>query len=140
MKSKLFFLSMLSLMLLPVASALTSGEGTVVMAAIFSMSVIVVFFLILSIIVKNNPMKVFFMSMSFLTILASVGMGVSVMQESFSSLTNIISSYGGFYILLVTLTVAGLFALIIWLVVIAFKSFNSYRGLIDEEEQYESFH
>ena len=136
MKSKLFLLSILSLMLLPLASALTSGEGTVVMASIFSMSVIVVFFLILSIIVKNNPMKIFFMSLSFLTILASVGMGVSVMQESFSSLTNIISSYGGFYILLVTLTAAGLFALIVWLVVVAFKSFNSYRGLIDEKEQY----
>ena len=54
MKSKLFLLSILSLMLLPLASALTSGEGTVVMASIFSMSVIVVFFLILSIIVKNN--------------------------------------------------------------------------------------
>lgn len=122
-----------TLFCLPLVSALTSGEATIVFGAIFSLSVIVVFFLILSIIMKNAPMKVFFMSMSFLTILASVGMGVSVMQESFSDLTNIVDSYGSFYILLVTLTVAGLFALIIWLVIIAFKSFYSYKEVIDEE-------
>lgn len=73
------------------------------------------------------------MSMSLLTILASVGIGVSVMQEFFSDLTKIVSSYGSFYILLVTLTAGGLFALIIWLIIAAFKSFYIHRGLVDED-------
>tara|TARA_R100001530_G_scaffold112862_2_gene79849 strand:+ start:9394 stop:9804 length:411 start_codon:yes stop_codon:yes gene_type:complete len=117
---------------LPFCSALTSGEGTIIFGAIFSMSMIVIFFLILSIVIKNNSMKIFFISMAFLTILASVGMGVSVMQEFFSDLTSIVSSYGSFYILLTILTAGGLFALIVWLVIVAFKSFYSYRGLTDD--------
>ena len=121
-------------MLLPLTSALTSGEGTIVFGAIFSMGIIIIFFLALSIIINNGPMKVFFMSMSFLTIVASVGMGVSVMQELFSDLTQITEAYGQFYILLVTLTAMGLFALIIWLIIVAFKSFYIHRGLIDADD------
>jgi hypothetical protein len=128
-----YFILLLTLLIIPFTSALTSGEGTIIFGSIFSMSIIILFFLVLSIIINNGPMKVFFMSMSFLTILASVGMGVSVMQEFFSSLTNIVEAYGQFYILLVILTAAGLFALIVWLVIVAVKSFNSYRGLIDDD-------
>ena len=136
MKSKYILPTITKLLLLciPLTSALTSGEGTIIFGSIFSMASIVIFFLILSIIIKSPPMKVFFMSMSLLTILASVGMGVSVMQEYFSDLTKIVSAYGSFYILLVTLTAAGLFALIVWLVIVAFKSFYVHRGLIDEDD------
>lgn len=123
------------LILLPLTSALTSGEGAIIFGSIFSMSIIILFFLVLSIIINNGPMKVFFMSMSFLTILASVGMGVSVMQEFFSSLTNIVDAYGQFYILLITLTIAGLFALIIWLIIVSVKSFNINRGLVDNDDE-----
>ncbi len=133
---KKLFLFLFALMLFPITSALTSGEGTIVFGAIFSMAIIVVFFLILSIIMKSSPMKMFFMSMSLLTILASVGMGVSVMQESFSDLTQIVSAYGSFYILLVTLTAAGLFALIIGLIIKAVHSFNIHRGLVDDDDDF----
>ena len=126
-------LFLMLLMLLPFTSALTSGEGTIIFGAIFSLSVLVAFFLVLSIIMTNAPMKIFFMAMSFLTILASVGMGVSVMQEFFSSVTSITESYGQFYILLVTLTAGGLFSLILWLIITAFKSFYSYKTVIDDE-------
>jgi len=118
---------------IPMTSALTSGEGTIILGSIFSLIAVVVFFLILSIIINNTPMKVFFMSMSMLTILASVGMGVSVMQQYFSDLTKIVSAYGSFYILLLTLTAGGLLALILWLIITAFKSFYSYRGLSDDD-------
>lgn len=123
----------LSLLSTPLVSALTSGEGTIIFGAIFSLSIIVIFFLAMSIIMQNAPLKMFFMSMSLLTILASVGMGVSVMQELFSDITSITATYGSFYILLVTLTAAGLFALIIWLIIVAVKSFRIHRGLIDED-------
>ena len=130
---KKLFLLLASLFLIPFTSALTSGEGTIVFASIFSLSVIVAFFLALSIVMQNPPMKIFFMSLSLLTILASVGMGVSVMQEFFSDLTGIVSAYGSFYILLVTLTAGGLLALIVWLLIVAVKSFRINRGLADED-------
>ena len=132
----LFVSLLLSLVCMPLTSALSSGEGTIVFGAIFSLTIIVIFFLFLSIVIKNNPMKVFFISMSFLTILASVGMGVSIMQESFSDLTKIVSAYGSFYILLIVLTAGGLFALIIWLLIVATKSFYIHRGLIDEDGEF----
>jgi len=131
-KLRLFLLVFLSLLLLPITSALTSGEGTIILGSIFSLITVVIFFLILSIIINNTPMKVFFMSLSLLTILASVGMGVSVMQQYFSDLTKIVSAYGSFYILLLTLTAGGVIALIVWLIIVAFKSFYSYRGLIGD--------
>jgi len=134
LNKKYLFPSILKLFLLciPMTSALTSGEGTIIFGSIFSLITVVVFFLVLSIIINNTPMKVFFMSMSMLTILASVGMGVSVMQQYFSDLTKIVSAYGSFYILLLTLTAGGLLALIVWLIITAFKSFYSYRGLIGD--------
>lgn len=128
------FILVLSVLLLPFCSALTSGEGTILLGALFSMSVIVIFFLVLSVIAQGPPMKVFFMALSLLTVLASVGMGVSIMQEFFSDLTNIVSAYGSFYILLVALTAAGIMGLIVWLVVVAVKSFYSYRGINKDDD------
>lgn len=129
---KLLYSFLFMIMLLPFTSALTSGEGTILFGAIFSMLVIVVFFLTISIIIKG-PMKVFFVGLSFLTIVASVGFGVSIMQQFFSDFTVLINSYGNFYLLMLILSLAGLFALILWLIIVALKTFNSYRGLTDEE-------
>jgi len=130
-KTALFLLVLFSI---PFCSALTSGEGTIIFGTIFSLSVIVIFFLVLSIIINNSAMKVFFMGLSLLTIITSIGIGVSIIQEFFSDLTTIATAYGSFYILLIILTGIGMIALIIWLVIIAFKSFYSYRGLIDDED------
>lgn len=133
MNKKILFIT--ALFLIPFTSALTSGEATIAFGAIFSLAVIVIFFLAVSIIITNPPMKVFFMSLSLLTILASVGMGVSIMQESFSDLTNIVDAYGSFYILLVTLMAAGFFALLLWLIITAVKSFYSYKDDIDDLDE-----
>ena len=132
MKSLLYYFLVL-FSLIPFTSALTSGEGTIIFASIFSLIMVVVFFLVISIIMNNQGLKMFFISLSFLTILFSVGAGVSVMQEYFSDLAKLTSLYGSFYILLVILSAAGLFALIVWLLITAVKSFNSYRGLSDED-------
>ncbi len=126
-------LLLIGIFCLPFASALTSGEGTIIFGSMFSVAMTVAFFLIISIIVTNGPMKMFFMSMSLLSVLASVGMGVSVLQEFFGDLTGIVSAYGSFYILLITLTAAGLFALIVWLIIVAVHSFRVTRGLVDED-------
>lgn len=130
---KSILLVALLLMFIPFTSALTSGEGTVLFGAIFSMSVLVVFFLVCSIILEG-PMKIFFLSLSFLSIVGAVGMGVSILQEFFSDLTKLVDLYGQFYILLVTLTAAGFFALIVWLIIVVFKQFNAYRGIVGEDD------
>lgn len=130
---KILYSLLFVILLLPFTSALTSGEGTILFGALFSMLTIVVFFLVISIIIKG-PMKVFFVGLSFLTIVTSVGFGVSVMQEFFSDFTKLVDSYGSFYSLMLTLSLGGLFALIIWLIIVAFKSFHAHRGLTEDDE------
>lgn len=130
MKKILLFLM---LMFIPFCSALTSGEGVILFGSIFSVLTVVVFFLLLSIIIKNTPMKIFFMSLSLLTLVASVGMGVSIMQEFFSSITPITTAYGQFYIMLIILVTTGIALLIVYLAIVAFKSFYSYRGMSNED-------
>jgi hypothetical protein len=128
---KKIFLLILSLFLFPICSALTSAEGVIIFGTIFSLATIVIFFLILSIITKNAAMKIFFVGLAFLTLVSSVGIGVSTLQEFFPDLSTITTMYGSFYILLTVLTGAGVIALIIWLIIVAFKSFYSYRGMND---------
>ena len=130
---KLFSL-LFSLFLIPFCSALTSGEGTILFGAVFSIIIVVIFFLVLSIISQNKPMKMFFMGLSFLSLFASIGMGVSILQEFFSDLTKIVQVYGQFYIMLIALIGAGIIGLILYLIVVAVKSFNSYRGYSEEED------
>lgn len=134
---KIFMLFILSLILLPFVSALTSGEGAILFGSIFSLTIVVIFFLVLSIMTNNPPMKMFFLGLSLLTLLASVGMGVSIMQEFFTDIDSITETYGQFYILLVSLTGAGVIALIVWLVVVAFRSFYSYRGLSKDSDEFD---
>ncbi|MHA1201363.1 MAG: hypothetical protein ACTSQ4_02425 [Candidatus Heimdallarchaeaceae archaeon] len=120
-------------LMIPFSSALTSGEGAIVFGAIFSILIVVVFFLTLSIIINSEPMKLFFISLSFLSIIAAVGVGVSTLQEFFPTFQKLIASYSNFYILLITLSLFGLLALIIYMIILAFKSFYAYRGMADDE-------
>ena len=126
-------LPLLIIFSLSFTSALTSGESTILLGAMNSMAVLVIFFLVCSVILQG-PMKVFFLSLSFLSILASVGMGVSIIQEFFSEYTKLVDLYGGFYYLMLVLTAVGLFALIIWLVIVVFKQLNSYQGIVGEDD------
>lgn len=134
MKSKLPILMLFKLLLIPTISAsLTSGEATIMFGTIFSVLISAIFFLILSIITANKTIKIFFISLSGITLVVSVGMGVSIIQQFFSGFSTLSQSYGAFYILLTILLGGAVIALIIWLVIVAFKSFNSYRGLIEPE-------
>ncbi len=133
-KTNMFLITIAFLLILtPQVSALTSGEATLIFGAIFSMIATVIFFLVLSIMTSNVPVKIFFISLSMIVLVFSVGTGVSVITEFFSDFTSLISSFGAFYRLLTILLTAGSFALIIWLVVVALRSFWSYRGKIGSQ-------
>ena len=135
---KIFKFSILKLscllLALPLVSAnLTSGEATIIFGSIFSLIIVAIFFLVISIMSGNIPIKIFFLGLASLTILSMVGVGVSVMQDFFSDFTNLIIAYGGFYRLLLIGIGAGAIALILWLIVVAVKSFWKMRGMSDSE-------
>lgn len=131
--SKLGLFAILTLLITPLTSALTSGEGTIIFGSISSIIILAIFFLLIAIIINNNALKVFFISLSALSILFSVGYGVIVIEQFFPTFNSIVNAYSSFYILLAILTGAGALALIVWLVVIAFQTFYEMRGLSKEE-------
>ena len=61
----------------------------------------------------------------------TVGVGVTIISEFFTDFSILLVSYGAFYRALVILLMGGGMALILYLVVVALRSFDSYRGLID---------
>ena len=126
-------LIMFSLSATPLVSALTSGEGTILFGATFTILATAIFFLLLSIMAQNVPIKVFFLSLSVLVLVGSVGFAVGIMQQFFGDFTNLVTSYGAFYRLLTILLMGGSIALILWLVVVALRSFWSNRGMMDSE-------
>jgi len=133
---RLFLMPILLVLLLSSlmqVSALTSGEGTIIFGAIFSILVVAVFFLFISIISNNTPIKVFFISLAGLTIIFGIGFGVSVLQQYFSDFTTLIQTYSSFYQLLLILSGAGALGLIIWLVIVSFKSFYRNRGMLGDD-------
>jgi len=136
MKERLFLFLMVGMMGLFLGanvSALTSGESMIIFSSIFSMIFIIAFFLVVSIMSPNTPFKVFFLSLAGILTVLTVGVGVTIIREFFGDFTSLLVSYGAFYKVMTTLLIGGSLALIVWLIVVSLKSFNSYRGKIDPE-------
>lgn len=127
-----FILSLLiGILLVSNVSALTSGESTILFGTIFSMVFVVIFFLILSIMSPNAPIKIFFLSLASITIVLTVGIGITIINEFFSDFSTLLVTYNAMYRVLTILLTGGGLALILYLVVVSLRSFNSTRGLID---------
>lgn len=131
--SKLFLLMIMGVFLISNVSALTTGESMIIFSIIFSMMMITIFFLIVSIMSPNTPIKVFFLSLSAIIMVVTVGLGITIIQEFFGDFSSLLVSYGAFYKVMTVLLIGGSLALIVWLVVVSLKSFNAYRGKIDPE-------
>lgn len=129
-----FLTVILSILSIATVSAMTSGEAMVLFGAIFTMIMAVIFFLVISIMSRNVPVKIFFLSLSVIVLVATIGFGAGIMQQFFSDFATLTASYGAFYRLLTILMVGGGAALILWLIVVAFRSFYSYRGVLDDIE------
>ena len=78
---------------------------------------------------KNIPPPI--ISSAAITIVVTVGIGVTIMNEFFTDFSTLLITYGAFYRVLTILLMGGGLALILYLVVVSLKSFNSTRGLID---------
>lgn len=129
--NKIILSMLMGLMLVSNVSALSSGEATILFGSIFSMVFLVIFFLVLSILSPNIPVKIFFISLAAITMVLTVGVGVTIINEFFTDFSALLVTYGALYRVLTILLTGGGLALILYLVVVALKSFNSTRGLID---------
>lgn len=110
---------------------LDEAEGIILFAIILILILVTIFFVVSTIVIKNEAFKIFLGSMSVLMLISTLGFGVTIMQQLFIALPNIVSGFSLFFRLFMILLGAAGIGLVIFLVVFALKMFNKSRGLIE---------
>ena len=113
------------------ASSLGSGQALVLSGVIFSIIATGIFFFIVALISNSKVMKVFFISLAFLSIVFMVGMMIIIINQYYSSFVQLVDTYNSLFILLLVLAFAGLIGLLVTVSVIALYSLKQKRGFID---------
>ena len=111
------------------AVPITPGEGSTLFGIIIILVLLTIFFTIATIVIPNIPFKVFLGSMSVLMLVATIGFGVTVMQQLFGTNTILISGFTLFFRVFVILLGAAAAGLILYLVFVALTAFNRNRGI-----------
>lgn len=110
---------------------LGTGQGSTLIGILGILIFAIIFFLMLGIFAKNTPFKIFFVGFSILLMIGTLGFGVTIMQQLFGTFAQIVSGYGMFFRLLIILSGAGIVGLILYLVIVALRTFKIKRGLME---------
>lgn len=112
-----------------------TSTGLVTVGAFFILIVATIFFLLFGIFTTNIPFKIFFVSLSTILMVGTLGFSVSVFQQMFGDLGTIVSTYGNIFVLLTILVTGGGIGLFVYAVYVAIKSFyNNARGHAEEDD------
>lgn len=117
-----------------------SGQNvsqTQIILILIGLSVIFIFalfFFILSLIFKHPGTKIFLMAMSTLTLVVLIGIVASNATTYLAEFPAIITFYNNYYIVMISLTVAAMAGLMLWLVYYSFTLFNKSRGTIPDAD------
>ncbi len=111
------------------AEKISDGEGSSLFAIVIILIILTIFFIIGTIFIQNIPFKVFLGSMSALMLVATIGFGVTIMQQLFGANTFLVDSYTLFFRVLVIMLGGAGAGLILYLVVVSLTAFNKNRGL-----------
>lgn len=117
------------------AEPIDTGKGLTILGTFIVLIVATLFFLVFAIFTKNVPFKIFFVGLSLLLMVSTVGFVASTMQQVLSTFDTIVSTMGNFYILLTILLTAGGIGLFVYLVVMALKSFDSTRNFFRVKDE-----
>jgi hypothetical protein len=113
------------------AEPLGTGQGSTLIGILGVLIFAIIFFLVLGIFTKNIPFKVFFVGFAILLMVGTLGFGVTIMQQLFGTFASLVSSYGMFFRILIILSGAGAIGLILYLLVVAVRTFKIKRGLME---------
>lgn len=116
------------------AEPIDTGKGIVILGIFLILILLIVFFLIFGILTTNIPFKIFFVALSVLMMVSTVGFSVAIMQQMLGSFSGLITTYGNFYILLTILLTAGGIGLFVYLTVVALKSMESTKHFFKTKE------
>lgn len=118
----------------PTGEHLTESKSNLLIGSFFILIVTTIFFLVLGLFAKNTPFKIFFIGLSIIFIVGTLGFSVSVWQQIFGTLGTLVSTYGNIFILLTILLIGGGIGLIVYLVYLAIMSFwNNCRGISKDD-------
>lgn len=116
------------------APGLAEGQGSTLVGILVILLVTTIFFLILGILTKSIPFKMFFVAFSILLMIGTMGFGVTIMQNFFGSFSSLVSGFGTFYTILIILLSGGAVGLLIYLIMVAFRVYKIKRGIFAENE------
>jgi len=112
----------------------TQEQITLLIIGLILMFVVMAFFFILSVMFKHPGTKIFFMAISVLTLVILIGMVASNYVVYLAEFPNIVSIWNSYYIVFVSLTVAAMLGVIIWLIYFALRTFNKSRGRVLDDD------
>ncbi len=119
----------------PTGKLLTEANSKLLIGSFIILIVTTIFFLVFGIFTQNRPFKIFFVSLSALLMVGTLGFSVSVFQQMFGTLGNIVETYGRVFILLTTLIIGGGIGLFVYVVYMSIISFwNNSRGLNEDDD------
>lgn len=114
------------------STGLNEGQGSSLIGILIILLVTTIFFLILGILTKSVPFKMFFVSLSILLMIGTIGFGVTIMQNFFGTFSSLVSGFGTFYTILIILLSGGAVGLLIYLIMVAFRVYKIKRGILSE--------
>ena len=116
------------------STGLAEGQGSTLVGILVILLVATIFFLILGILTKSVAFKMFFVSLSILLMIGTIGFGVTIMQNFFGTFSSLVSGFGTFYTILIILLSGGAIGLLIYLIMVAFRVYNIKRGFSMDHE------
>lgn len=111
----------------------SSPQSNTIIFSIFMMIFAVTFFFILSFLFKHPGTKIFFMALSSLTLIVTIGMITANAVIYLGEFPNLVSIYNNYYVLIIILAGTAMAGVILWLVYYSFTWFNKLRGRVPED-------
>ena len=118
----------------PTGDEFTTAKGNLIIGTFLILIFAIAFFLVLGIFCKNVPFQIFFIGLSILFMVTTIGFSVSVWQQVFGTFGNLVETYGRIYILLTILIIGGGIGLFVYLVYMAILNFYDTGKLFGNED------
>jgi len=119
----------------PTGEEFTEAKSNLLIISFIILIISTIFLLVLGLFAKNTPFKIFFIGLSIVFMVATLGFSVSVWQQIFGSFGNLVETYGRIFILLTILLTGGGISLFVYLVYMAIMSFwKNSRGMVDDDD------
>ena len=115
-------------------SIVTSEQISLFIITLIILALVAAFWFITSMLFKHPGTKIFLMAMCIGTVILILGVMVSNASLYLAEFPNLASIYEKYYILILSLSGAGLFGIIVWFIYYAVTLFNKARGRTPDED------